>query len=379
MRRLLLASAWIDPPAETLEAARNGLAAPGAPEQAAALAQRVSQEPIFLQLLCRLAPELPPAPELLASLEGQSLYHAFRWEAIREAIAELFTAFERRGIMPILLKGMALAGERYSPPHTRPMRDIDLLVADDRISEARTAAGEAGFTEDPTGPPRESYAGHHHGPPLFHPSSNVCLEIHHAVIRPSHRLEGFPTPATFLQATRPSRVFPGRALVLDPTHEVLNICVHVTHGDSIGRRTQNLVDLSRTIEADGDHVDWETLESYAEAPDVARALFVPLGYLEREGLPCAPADTLERLRGAAKLRSWEVRLLWSLTDRYRIGSPGAWPLVSGRVANILWRAALWRASPSRRLLGVAYEVLAGHRKGRNLGSPNRADPSTASR
>jgi hypothetical protein len=67
---------------------------------------------------------------------------------------------------------------------------------------------------------------------------------------------------------------------------------------------------------------------------------VPLGYLAREGLPSAPPAALARLEASARLPSRLRRLLYELIDRYRIGAPAGWRLVSGRISNILWRQAL---------------------------------------
>jgi hypothetical protein len=92
---------------------------------------------------------------------------------------------------------------------------------------------------------------------------------------------------------------------------------------------------------------------------VARALAVPLGYLAREGLAAAPAACLEDLQRRSGLRSWELELLWALTDRYRLGSPPGWPLVSGRLANVLWRQAMRDAGLLRRAAALLGEALTG--------------------
>jgi hypothetical protein len=80
-------------------------------------------------------------------------------------------------------------------------------------------------------------------------------------------------------------------------------------------------------------------------------------YLDREGLPSGPAPVLRALHRTSGLKSWELSLLMALIDRYRIGAPPPWRLVSGRISNILWRQTLRRAGTLRRCLATAGEVL----------------------
>ncbi|MBI4603110.1 MAG: nucleotidyltransferase family protein [Planctomycetes bacterium] len=356
-RRLLLAAAPREPTAG-LPAAREALDDAAAWEAAAALARRVGQEPIFLRLIDRWCPSAPLLPETRADLEAQSCFHAFRWELIREAVAGLLDGLGRAGVQTVLLKGIALAGEAYDPPGLRPMRDVDVLVRSSDLERARRAALEAGFAEDPARHPNERYAAHHHLAPIFHRATGVCLELHRGLMRLPRRFEGFPAVEELWRGLRPSRVFAGRASLLEPALEVLATCIHITHGDSIGRRAQNLIDLARLVEARGPSLDWGRLAALAAGPDAARSLAVPLAYLEREGLPAAPREVLGELGARSGLRAWELELLFALIDRYRIGSPPPWRFVSGRVSNVLWREALRRGPAIVRAARAAAVVLA---------------------
>jgi hypothetical protein len=133
--------------------------------------------------------------------------------------------------------------------------------------------------------------------------------------------------------------------LLEPTLALLVTCAQVTHGDSIGRRAHNLLDAARFVEANGPRLDWDRVVWRARTPETARALGVPLGYLAREGIIALPASCLEELLRRSGLRAWELELLWALTDRYRLGAPPAWPFVSGRIANILWRQTMRPGGP----------------------------------
>ena len=68
--------------------------------------------------------------------------------------------------------------------------------------------------------------------------------------------QGFPPLAEVWRGTRDSSLFPGRAGLLDPAMEVLATTIHITHGETIGRRAQNLIDLARLCERDAGAIDW---------------------------------------------------------------------------------------------------------------------------
>lgn len=316
----------------------------------------MSQEPLFLEFVRRCCASEALRPETLEDLKSQSRFHAFRWAELRECAEEVLEVLSRAGVRPVLLKGIALVGSCYVPPHLRPMRDIDLLVRQEEIPAAQRALREYGCAPRSDVDP-ESYAGHHHLAPVFHPRTGVCLEVHHHIMRLPANFEGFPAIEELLLGLRDSTIFPGQAFTLDPTWQILTTCIHITHGDSIGRRAQNLIDLARIIECDSGEIDWDRLAHRDHATDVARSLTLPLEYLEREGLPSAPEPVRRALRRSSGLRSWELSLLMALIDRYRIGSPAPWRLVSGRISNILWRQTLRRGGTLSRCLATAGEIL----------------------
>jgi len=321
-------------------------------EEAAALARRVNQEPLFLHFISKVFPEAGVHPETRKDLESQARFHAFRWIEIRESAEAALSALAGKGIRPVLLKGLACVGEYYDPPHLRPMRDLDLLVKENEVPEAHRALLQAGFKEGGSGVERALYAGHHHLPPLFHGGTGMCLEVHHHLMKLPADFVGFPPLDDFWKDTRESSAFPGKALLLDAPLEVLNTCIHITHGDTIGGRAQNLIDLARIVEAHEGRMDWDRLSRYAASPSVASSLAVPLEYLAREGLPAPPPQVRAKLIELSRLGRWELDLLFALTDRYRLGSPGAWKRVSPRMSNVLWRQILRRAGTLRRLGAV---------------------------
>lgn len=360
VRRLFLSAALHAGSAAALPRLETGVNAGATWEAAARLACRVGQEPLFLSFAATSAPaEALPLPTL-EDLKTQAQYHAFRWEAIRDALTAVLAELAGRGIAPILLKGAALAGERFEPPHLRPMRDADILVRPEDVAGAREAALRAGFVPDPARHPEAKYTGHHHAAPLYHRATGVCLELHYHLMRLPPWFSGFPPLADLWSRPRASRVFSGKALLLEPTLEVVATCVHHTHGDAIGRRAQYLIDLARLIQQASGSIDWDRLLGYAGSMDVARSLTVPLRYLARDGLPSAPEPVSTSLHTLSGLKPWEEDLLFALTDRYRLGSPLPWRRVSGRLANIVWRETLRRGGAVAKLGRTVLRSILGH-------------------
>lgn len=361
IRRLFLLGARLEVEPAALEDLTAGPPGQAIWELAAAIARRVNQEPLFHAFWSRHAPHAPLLAETKRDLEAQTRLHAFRWAEIREVSEEVLAALARAGIRPILLKGISLVGECFDPPHLRPMRDIDLLLRAEEIQRGREVLERSGFRSDPGAHPAERYAGHHHLPPLFHPMTGTCLELHHHLMRLPAYFGGFPPIEAFWKTARESSLFAGKALVLDRTLQVLAISIHITHGDTIGRRAQNLIDLSRTMELHAQDIDWDQIVAHAASVDMARSLALPLAYLSRESLVSAPAETLSRLLSLSRFRRWEEKLLSALISRYRIGSPPPWRLVSGRMSNILWRQSMRSGWLFPRALSALRDVLVSER------------------
>ena len=82
---------------------------------------------------------------VMAPVRDQAIAQAM-WEMRHKPLlAELLQAFADAGITALLLKGSALAYDLYPEPSIRARGDSDVLVAPDRLSEARRVLGRFGF------------------------------------------------------------------------------------------------------------------------------------------------------------------------------------------------------------------------------------------
>lgn len=128
-------------------------------------------------------------PELRQRLpEDFSLYLEFvhaensrRNHALRLQLKQIATCLNEIGIEPLLLKGaIRLVDGLYRDPGWRFMRDLDLLVSRDRLSDAVARLASAGydFTQDPASWPEH----HRHLPPMGRDGGAAVIEIHSDIL-----------------------------------------------------------------------------------------------------------------------------------------------------------------------------------------------------
>lgn len=97
--------------------------------------------------------------------------------ALRSQLAEIASYLNRIGIEPVLLKGATrLVDGLYRDPGWRFMRDLDLLVERERLSDAQGQLASHGY--HPTEKAVDWPAGHKHLPPLYRDGDGAVVEIH---------------------------------------------------------------------------------------------------------------------------------------------------------------------------------------------------------
>jgi len=117
-------------------------------------------------------------------VEALQVIHAAnqkRNAAYRQILREAIKALNDAGIIPVLLKGAhALAG--LMPDHKeRIISDIDLLILDDKVSNAKAVLLAAGFFQamkEHSWVDDSDDINHHHIAPLYHPTLNGYVELH---------------------------------------------------------------------------------------------------------------------------------------------------------------------------------------------------------
>lgn len=118
-------------------------------------------------------------------LLGGFLQHGRANQTRAAALAEMLSALEQDGMRALVLKGAALAHTVYPHPGLRPMRDLDILVSPNDLTQARKTLLELGYREELEA---STPTGHHHLPPLGREQDgmHISVEVHHQIF-PSTR------------------------------------------------------------------------------------------------------------------------------------------------------------------------------------------------
>lgn len=149
------------------------------------------------------APELREhVPEdLVLFLDEMYRANVARNDLIREQIAGIGAVLGGAGIPVVLLKGAAeLVSSTWPDPDRRFLGDIDILVPEDARAEAVAAMKAAGATFVPGHPVKDP--GHHHAPWMVMPGSEVVIEVHWRLGRPT--LPNVPTVESIFATMRQS-------------------------------------------------------------------------------------------------------------------------------------------------------------------------------
>lgn len=129
-------------------------------------------------------------PDVRTALEGLYQLNDQRNRRLRAVLRATVGLLNQAGIEPILLKGaIALLPDQYPLAFTRVLGDLDLAVDANQLAPAVAALQSAGYFLAPN-----IYTRHwslqvcHHWLPLFHPSGDGYVELHHDLFS-DHRLK----------------------------------------------------------------------------------------------------------------------------------------------------------------------------------------------
>ena len=218
----------------------GGCLAPGGEELNGFLAERLNSRGMDWKRLMLIASGHYLAPALNIALKRRGLWEVPPGE-IREIlqVAELLNrernagcyrqllAIIRRlnsaGIRPMLLKGaISLLPVQFPRIEGRVISDLDVLVPEDSIEDARRAVMELGYAHD-WKINMERYEDHHLAP-LFHPECEVPLELHRAVTDP--RVKPILETKQMWRCARPVEFDGVEALIPDNYSRLLHNVVH---------------------------------------------------------------------------------------------------------------------------------------------------------
>jgi hypothetical protein len=229
--------------------------------------------------LARLGLPIPPP---MAEDARAQVAAGLRIRTLSLAVIDILA---RRGIIPVMLKGYALASRLYpEQPLGRPSSDVDVLIPGERLGDAATALSALGLKrqEDPS--LENPFEEHHHL--SFHGPIGL-VEVHFRLFT------GFGggcfDDKAVLQRALPA-VLEGRAIrLLAPEDEFVYLATHAANHAFL--RASWLVDLERYLHT-SPGLDWNVMGTRARASGFSSAVAASLSALERlMGVALPPSAT----------------------------------------------------------------------------------------
>ncbi|MGH9364190.1 MAG: nucleotidyltransferase family protein [Thermoanaerobaculia bacterium] len=244
--------------------------------------------------LRRIAGRLP-APEEPGFVETEWLLNEGRIEAAAAVLREL----ARRGLSPVVLKGLALSHLFYPHRALRPMADIDLLLSPEQFEQGRTALSELGWRA--VGGDPASRLKHLHGL-AYERAGAPELDLH------AHALLECCSPdadRSFLARAVRFELSGVQARTLSPADHLLCLCVHGLRW-STAPAIHWAADAVMLLRCVGEELDWDVLVAEAFQRDLALPVARALRLIQEELEADVDEEALSRLaRGS---RGWLARL-----------------------------------------------------------------------
>jgi hypothetical protein len=178
-----------------------------------------------------------------------------------------------------LLKGAAYVAAKLPPGRGRRVADIDILVPEERLVEAERALSAHGWALKELNAYDTRYYREwmHQLPPLVHRRRGSVIDVHHAILPRTSRLQP-PSPRLFEQARE---VEPG-VFVLSPAHMVLHGAAHLFHDGEIAGAIRDVVDLDALLRDFAKQPNfWTDLDGEAQQLGLTRPAYYALRYAQR--------------------------------------------------------------------------------------------------
>ena len=314
--------------------------------------------------LQRRHPSLPIPDRVRGELAKARAHHSMRLLGMQYELCAADKLLASAGITAIALKGAFLAFHAYPDAGLRPLRDLDLLVPEDRAIEAFDLFVANGATQCNPGETRLEFAlrvDAHHLPILWTPSKFGKIEVHRH-IQKINGVRAQARNALLVEALRGHAVaapIAGMPIAFPaPTDLLLHLVMHAAYDHILNNGPLVLSDIAFLLRAH--EVDWPRFWSLAEAADATRGAVLLLDLTERYWGPLpvdwsADAETVRAALGDIR----ESAALLMLQDRVLGGE--IWRLRDDGKSARLRQAArrvLSRLFVSRLEMGMLYGISA---------------------
>ena len=287
--------------------------------------------PVFATRLLQANETLPA--DVAGILRGMERRAGLRQLHLQRRLLDALSVLESAGIPVMLLKGAAIAHATHRSFSTRPMADVDLLIAPGRAAQAFECLTNAGWVRSYPDAFDGWYETMHHLPPLVDARAralDVGLEIHTDLIHGARNPFAFSANDLWRDAI-PAEGLSSKVYVPGIEHRLLHCCIHFAwlHRMRIGA-WKSFADV-RSI-ADEGRIDWEAFVRLVRRSRASACCYWTLQLAQ--DLACASVphhviDTLRPARAAVVLRALERHFIHGLAENEWCPSP--------RLEGILWR------------------------------------------
>lgn len=212
------------------------------------------------------AVDFPCPDSFRRSLRLLYLRHQRTNDILIKTLQRILFSLEKEGIRSLVLKGAALCHTIYPEMALRPMRDIDIMVAEEEAEHAQSVVISLGFTESDSNIPPD----HFHLPSLHAivDGMPVCIELHRGLFATS--CPPYTRPLKFEDLCRTSTSFETNGVTAHTFGNEEMLWYLYQHGFcmplSYDRyKIINAADIISFVEAEFDVLDWEKIQiSYPE-------------------------------------------------------------------------------------------------------------------
>ena len=280
------------------------------------LVEASSEHAVTLALAWRMAGDERLPPAFRKPLQAALVLGRERNRQMRRHLEAIGGMLNQAGVVPLLLKGASyLARYLYPDDGIRYMGDLDLLVPEEALDDARAALERHGFVSvGAEGMKRD----HHHLPKMQRSDWDLSVELHR---RPAvNRWCSILDEKALLGGASPIAIGEARFLLPSETHSVVTGIIHGQLQDQ-GHRLKRpwlraLLDFARQVEVFGAAIDWREIEArFAAQPGVLAELLVLAEHLMAVPLPLPVDDRARRapVRMARALDRGAARRVLSTT------------------------------------------------------------------
>ncbi len=217
----------------------------------------------------------------------------FRHVMLLRSAGQLAEALNAAGVVPLFLKGFALASTVYVSPADRPMADLDVAVPPADFATAAAILAKLGFEEKidramALGPGRHAAT--------FKDSTGARIVDLHQHVLSFSRWPG--ADDGFWRRAVGFRLEQARALTLSPEDHLLHAALHGYAHHAAQTPFRWIVDACRILDRAGDHYRWAVLAEEVRRQRCEGVMAAALDFLRTSFAARIPASVIDELAQA---------------------------------------------------------------------------------